>query len=99
MERIRDKANAARYDRMISKREKQIAQAKIKIAELENLDQTIRSRQAKLKKDIALIDQILADGCMTEAHLRLLVEKIYVYESEGGLSLDIHIKAPLGMLS
>lgn len=94
MERIRDKANAARYDRMISKREKQIAQAKKRIAELENLDQTIRSRQAKLKKDIALIDQILADGCMTEAHLRLLVEKIYVYESEEGISLDIKLKAP-----
>jgi hypothetical protein len=31
---------------------------------------------------------------MTEAHLRLLVERIYVYENEGSLSLDIHIKAP-----
>ena len=50
MERIRDKANAQRYDRMIAKREEQIAQAKKKIAELENLGQTIRSRQAKLKR-------------------------------------------------
>ncbi|MGM9604102.1 MAG: recombinase family protein [Faecousia sp.] len=94
MERIRDKANAERYDRMIQKREEQIAQAKKKIAELENLGQTIRSRQAKLKKDISLIDQILADGCMTEAHLRLLIEKIYVSETEDGLSLDIRVKAP-----
>ena len=94
MERIRDKANAQRYDRMIAKREEQIAQAKKKIAELENLGQTIRSRQAKLKKDISLIDEILADGCITEAHLRLLIEKIYVYETEEGISLDIKIKAP-----
>ena len=94
MERIRDKANAERYDRMIAKREEQIAQAKKKIAELENLGQTIRSRQSKLKKDISLIDQILADGPMTEAHLRLLIEKIYVYETENGLSLDIRVKAP-----
>lgn len=94
MERIRDKANAERYDRMIQKREEQIAQAKKKIAELENLGQTIRSRQAKLKKDISLIDEILADGQMTEAHLRLLIEKIYVYETEDGLSLDIKVKAP-----
>lgn len=94
MERIRDKANAERYDRMIAKREEQIAQAKKKIAELENLGQTIRSRQAKLKKDISLIDQILADGYMTEAHLRLLIEKIYVYETEKGLSLEIKVKAP-----
>ena len=94
MERIRDKANADRYDRMIAKREEQIAQTKKKIAELENLGQTIRSRQSKLKKDISLIDQILADGPMTEAHLRLLIEKIYVYETENGLSLDIRVKAP-----
>ena len=94
MERIRDKANAQRYDRMIAKREEQIAQAKKKIAELENLGQTIRSRQAKLKKDISLIDQILADGQMTEAHLRLLIEKIFVYETEGCLRLEIKVKAP-----
>ena len=94
MERIRDKANAERYDRMIAKREEQIVQAKKRIAELENIGQVIRSRQAKLRKDIGLIDDILADGNLTEAHLRLLVEKIYVYENEGGLSLDIHIKAP-----
>jgi len=94
MERIRDKANAQRYDRMIAKREEQIEQAKTKIAELENLGQTIRSRQIKLKKDISLIDEILADGCITEAHLRLLIEKIYVYETEEGISLDIKIKAP-----
>ena len=94
MERIRDKANAQRYDRMIAKREEQIAQAKKKIVELENLGQTIRSRQAKLKKDISLIDQILADGCMTEAHLRLLIEKIFVYETEDGLRLEIKVKAP-----
>ena len=94
MERIRDKANAQRYDRMIARREEQIAQAKKKIAELENLGQTIRSRQAKLKKDISLIDQILEDGQMTEAHLRLLIEKIFVYETEGGLRLEIKVKAP-----
>ena len=94
MERIRDKANATRYDRMIAKREEQIAQTKKKIAELENLDQTIRSRQTKLKKDIALIEQILADGVMTEAQLRMLIEKIYVYETEEGIGLDIKLKAP-----
>ena len=94
MERIRDKANAERFDRMIAKREDQILQAKKRIAELENIGQVIRSRQAKLRKDIGLIDEILADGSLTEAHLRLLVEKIYVHEQDGGLSLDIHIKAP-----
>ena len=94
MERIRDKSNAQRYDRMIAKREEQIAQAKKKIAELENLGLTIRSRQSKLKKDISLIDQILEEGQMTEAHLRLLIEKIFVYETADGLHLEIKVKAP-----
>ena len=94
MERIRDKENAQRYDRMIAKREEQIAYAKKRIEELENIGQIIRSRQAKLRKDIGLIDDILADGKISEAHLRMLIERIYVYETEGGLSLEIKVKAP-----
>jgi len=94
MERIRDKENAQRYDRMIAKREEQIANARKRIEELENIGQIIRSRQAKLRKDIGLIDDILADGNISEAHLRMLIEKIFVYETEGGLSLEIKVKAP-----
>jgi hypothetical protein len=94
MERIRDKANAERYDRMIQKREAEIAAAKKQIEELQNIEATLRSRQAKLKRDISMIDDILKDGQMTEAHLRMLVDKIYVHEEDGKLSLDIHLKAP-----
>ncbi len=94
MERIRDKENAQRYDRMIAKREEQIANAQKRIEELENIGQIIRSRQAKLRKDIGLIDDILADGKISEAHLRMLIERIFVYETEGGLSLEIKVKAP-----
>lgn len=39
MERIRDKANAERYDRMIAKREEQIAEAKKQIEELQNISE------------------------------------------------------------
>ena len=69
-------------------------QAKKQIAELENLGQTIRSRQAKIKKDISLLDDILAEERMSETHLRMLIDKIYVYENEGALTLDIQMKAP-----
>ena len=41
-----------------------------------------------------MIDDILSEGVMTEAHLRMLVEKIYVQETDGKLNLDIQIKAP-----
>ena len=94
MERIRDKANAERYDRMIAKREEQIAEAKKQIEDLQNISEMLRSRQAKLKRDISLIDDILREGKMSEAHLRMLVEKILVHEEDGRLDLEIRLKAP-----
>ena len=94
MERIRDKANAERYDRMIAKREEQIAQARKRITELENIGQVLKTRQAKLKKDISLMDDILSEEKISEAHLRMLIEKIYVYQTAKGISLDIRVKAP-----
>ncbi|MCI7473077.1 MAG: recombinase family protein [Clostridiales bacterium] len=94
MERIRDKVNAERYDRMIAKREEQIAEAKKQIEELQNISEMLRSRQAKLKRDIRLIDDILQDGEMSEAHLKMLVEKILVHEEDGKLDLEIRLKAP-----
>ena len=72
----------------------ELSDAKKRIEELENIGQIIRSRQAKLRKDIGLIDDILADGKISEAHLRMLIERIYVYETGGGLSLEIKVKAP-----
>lgn len=94
MERIRDKANSERYDRMIAKREEQIAEAKKQIEELQNISEMLRIRQAKLKRDISLIDDILQDGKMSEAHLKMLVEKILVHEEDGKLDLEIRLKAP-----
>ena len=94
MERIRDKVNAERYDRMIEKREKEIAAAKQQIEQLQNVAEVLRSRQASLKRDIRLIDDILQQGPLSEAHLRQLVERIYVREKDGKISLEICIKAP-----
>ena len=94
MERIRDKAHAERYDRMIQKREEEIAAMKKQISELQNISAVLRERQSKLKQDIRMMDDILSEGTMTEAQLRMLIEKIYVQEADGKLSLDIQIKAP-----
>ena len=94
MERIRDRANAERYDRMIQKREEEITAMKKQISELQNISAVLRERQSKLKQDIRMMDDILSEGTMTEAQLRMLIEKIYVQEADGKLSLDIQIKAP-----
>lgn len=94
MERIRDKANAERYDRMIQKREAEIVAARKQIEALQNMEATLRDRQARLKKDIRMMDDILKEGTLSEANLRMLVDKIYIHEEDGQLSLDIHLKAP-----
>ena len=94
MERIRDRSHAERYDRMIQKREEEIAAMKKQISELQNISAVLRERQSRLKQDIRMMDDILSEGTMTEAQLRMLIEKIYVQEADGKLSLDIQIKAP-----
>ena len=94
MERIRDKANVERYDRMIQKREAEITSIKKQLAELESLEDTLKTRQAELKRDIRMMDDILAEGNISESNLRLLVEKIYISEHDGKLDVDIHLKAP-----
>ena len=94
MERIRDKANTKRYDRMIQKREAEIASIKKQLTELESLEDTLKTRQAELKRDIRMMDDILAEGNISESSLRLLVEKIYISEYDGKLDVNIHLKAP-----
>lgn len=94
MERIRDKANAERYDRMIQKREEEITAAKKQIEELQNIEATLRSRQSRLKRDISMMDDILKEGKLSETHQRMLVERIYVHEEDGKLSMNICLKAP-----
>ena len=79
---------------MIAKREEQIAETKKQIEELQYISEMLRSRQAKLKRDISLIDDILRESKMSEAHLRMLVEKILVHEEDGRLDLEIRLKAP-----
>ena len=55
---------------------------------------TLRSQQSKLKRDIGMMDDILEEGKLSEAHLMMLVDRIYVHEEDGKLSLDIRLKAP-----
>lgn len=79
---------------MIQKREAEIAAAQKQIEELQNIEETLRNRQAKLKRDTSMMNDILKEGHLSKAHLSLLVDKIYVHEEDGKLSLDICLKAP-----
>ena len=95
LERIRDRDNAERYTRMIEKREAEKGAVRKRIADLENLSDTIRRKQISIKRDIGMIDDILAADGISEAQLRLFIEGIRITEVEGGrLDVNIAIKAP-----
>ena len=95
LERIRDRENAERYTRMIEKREEEKVAIQKRIADLENLSDTIRRKQVTIKRDIGMIDDILAADGISEAQLRLFIERIKITEVEDGrLDVNIGIKAP-----
>lgn len=94
LERIRDRDNAERYGRMIEKRQAETDSIHTRIGELENLSDTIRKKRATIKKDISMIDDILAADKISEAQLRLLIDHIKISETEAGLDVKIVIKAP-----
>lgn len=93
MERIHDKANAERYNRMLEKRETDIARAREQIENYQNMDATVQKKKAEMKHSIDLLDDIIASGGITNAHLRMLVDKILVGEADGKLEVEICLKA------
>ena len=54
----------------------------------------ILDAQTKQLLGQVMMDDILKAGHLSEAHLRLLVDKIHVHEEDGKRSLDICLKAP-----
>ena len=94
LERIRDKGNAARYDRMLEKHEKEILLVKEQIAGYRNMEIVLNKKRAEMKTSIDLIDDILDSGNLSEANLRMLLQEIRVNEnSDGKLDIEFCMKA------
>lgn len=88
LERIRDKGNAARYDRMLEKHEKEILLVKEQIAGCRNMEIVLNKKRLEMKTSIDLIDDILDSRNLNEANLRMLLQEIRVNENSNG-KLDI----------
>ncbi len=93
LERIRDKEHADVYTEMLESCEKDIAAHISEIEALKNYDETIKGRKVKLKQSIDLLDDIINDGAISNAHLRMLIDEIIVYEHDGQQRITIKIKA------
>lgn len=94
MEKIKDRDNAERYERMIEKRNREIEGFKNDIAKIENIDKTIKERKKAMLENANLLDKILSEKELSHTNLCLLIEKIIIHEDEYGLRLEIRMKAP-----
>ena len=93
MERIADKSNSERYDRMIEKREQEIVKSREQIESYRDMDAAFKKKRLESKKSIDLIDEIIVSGGINDTHLRMLIDKIIITNVDGKLDIEICLKA------
>lgn len=93
MERIRDKAHANIYDVMLQKRDEAIQSAEQQINEYRDAQASIEARKESMRPGIDLLDAITSEGSVSDAHLRMFVNKVYLHEQDGKLSVEFVLNA------
>lgn len=93
MERIRDKAHADIYDVMLQKRDEAIQSAEQQINEYRDAQASLEARKESMRPGIDLLDAITSEGGVSDAHLRMFVNKVYLHEQDGKLSVEFVLNA------
>ena len=93
LERIRDKEHAEIYTEMLKTCEEDIQQITEEIESIKYYNTTIKKRKSELKKTVDLIEEIIKDGAISDANLRLLVDEIIISEQDKKLDIKISLKA------
>ena len=93
MERIRDKAHADIYDVMLQKRDEAIQSAEQQINEYRDAQASIEARKESMRSSIDLLDAITSEGSVSDAHLRMFVNKVYLHEQDGKLRVEFVLNA------
>ena len=78
---------------MLENCEKDIQQIAEEIESIKDYNSTIKKRKSELKKTVDLIEEIIKDGAISDANLRLLVDEIKIHESDKKLRIEINLKA------
>ena len=91
MGKVTDKSRAEFYNNMIEKREAEITELNNKISECREYDKTCKRKQQMLKSTSMLLDDILYDGIISDANLRMLVKGVTVHQNEDK-SLDVQFE-------
>ena len=93
LERLRDREHAPVYDEMLKKCEDDITTLTEQLDSIRNYEATIKKRKAEIKEGIDMLDEIVAAGAVSDAHLRMLVEEIVINEKKGKLKIKIKMRA------
>ena len=93
MERIRDKAHADIYDVMLQKRDEAIQSAEQQINEYRDAQASLEARKESMRPGIDLLDAITSESSVSDAHLRMFVNKVYLHEQDRKLSVEFVLNA------
>jgi len=91
LERLRDKERADVYTQMLEKCEQDIAILSKRIAELEDMDATIKKRKTEISNSIEIFNKIIDEGTISDSDLRMLIDQIKISEKDGKLDISITI--------
>lgn len=59
---------------------------------MKDIENTVKERKKQMKKSVELLDGIIADGAISDTHLRMLVDEIVIYEKNGKLDIQITLR-------
>ena len=93
LERIRDREHADIYTEMLEKCESDIQKLEDEIKSIQDYNSTIKKRKAEMKDSVEIIEKIVKEGAISDANLRLLVNKIIIFEKDKKLSIKIKLNA------
>ena len=93
LERIRNREHADIYTEMLEKCESDIQKLEDEIKSIQDYNSTIKKRKAEMKDSVGIIEEIIKEGAISDANLRLLVDKIIIFEKDKKLSIKIKLNA------
>lgn len=89
LERIRDREHADIYTEMLEKCELDIQKLEVEIKSIQDYNSTIKKRKDEMKDSV----EIIKEGAISNANLRLLVDKIIIFERDKKLKIKIKLNA------
>lgn len=84
MGKVTDKSRSEYYDSMIEKRENEITELEQKISDSQKYDEVSRQKRDSLKSTSELLNEIISNGYVSDANLRMLLKEVKVYNDEDG---------------